>query len=240
MLGYLTVAGLPLLYLLTRMPLPTPEIRRWLAELAQRYEVSENAALAAFHALSEGGGRMAQFHHPELGGGVQWMRGGMILIGEIFNNALKARVDGLCTEISERVLAQAPSPPTFAPYQGPQRDEPNTTAGASAPTGEGASAAAGPAWGAPQRWWPETLGPPSAAGTQYGLAYALFADQHRVALRSRGQVRIYDSLDHRITGIAQRQRDGEASVTFTSQHGAVALDRLPLVDEYPDPSSDGA
>ena len=50
---------------------------------------------------------MAQFTHPELGGSGQWMQGGMTMVGDMFNNALKAQVDGLCAELS-RFLAQHP------------------------------------------------------------------------------------------------------------------------------------
>ncbi len=30
----------------------------------------------------------------------QWSQGGMIMIGDMFNNALKYRVDALCSELS--------------------------------------------------------------------------------------------------------------------------------------------
>jgi len=43
---------------------------------------------------------MAQFNHPELGGMGQWATGGMIMIGDMFNHALKARVDALCNDLA--------------------------------------------------------------------------------------------------------------------------------------------
>ncbi|PIL19380.1 hypothetical protein P775_14660 [Puniceibacterium antarcticum] len=54
-------------------------------------------------AVQRGQGTQAQFNHPELGGMGQWSLGGMTMIGDMFNNGLKARVDGLCTELS-RIL----------------------------------------------------------------------------------------------------------------------------------------
>jgi hypothetical protein len=76
-----------------------------IADIAQRHGFSPDAARAVAEALRHGGGRMAQFNHPELGGMGQWVSGGMIMIGDMFNNSLKARVDALCRE-----LAAAPGP----------------------------------------------------------------------------------------------------------------------------------
>jgi hypothetical protein len=47
-----------------------------------------------------GRGGMAQFKHPEFGGSGQWMSGGAIMIFDMFNNVLKARVGALCNELS--------------------------------------------------------------------------------------------------------------------------------------------
>src|SRR5215468_12656957 len=74
-------------------------------ELAQRYGVSADAVLTLLHALVHGNGTMAQFDHWELGGQGQWMRGGMVMVGDMFNQALKATVDGLCTELSSLLVA---------------------------------------------------------------------------------------------------------------------------------------
>ncbi|HEX8311153.1 MAG TPA: hypothetical protein VF614_07555 [Chthoniobacteraceae bacterium] len=41
--------------------------------LAERYGVSEEAVETLRSALERGGGRLAQFSHPELGGYGQWM-----------------------------------------------------------------------------------------------------------------------------------------------------------------------
>ena len=49
---------------------------------------------------------MAQFNHPEFAGSGQWMRGGMTMVSDMFNNSLKGRVDGLCSELSNVVASQ--------------------------------------------------------------------------------------------------------------------------------------
>lgn len=58
--------------------------------LAQRYGVSVEAVSTLLKAAAAGGGTMAQFHHPELGGSGQWMRGGVTMVGDMFNRRLPA------------------------------------------------------------------------------------------------------------------------------------------------------
>jgi len=43
---------------------------------------------------------MAQFSHPEFGGSGQWMSGGMLMLGDMFDHELKRRVNALCMELS--------------------------------------------------------------------------------------------------------------------------------------------
>ena len=79
----------------------TPEAANAIADIAQRHGLSQEAVLGMLVALREGGGTMAQFNVPELGGNGQWMRGGMTMVGNMFDNALKARVDTLCGELAQ-------------------------------------------------------------------------------------------------------------------------------------------
>ncbi|MFC0389092.1 hypothetical protein ACFFIC_26605 [Roseomonas vinacea] len=52
-------------------------------------------------------------------------------------------------------------------------------------------------------WWPGDLGQPSSTGGQDGLRYAFFPDARRLAIEKDGAVTVYDSGEHRITGVAQ-------------------------------------
>ena len=79
----------------------TPEAANAIADIAGRHGLSREAVLAMLFALHTGGGSMAQFDIPELGGSGQWMRGGMTMVGNMFDNALKARVDALCNELAQ-------------------------------------------------------------------------------------------------------------------------------------------
>ena len=71
--------------------------------LARRTGFSRSAVESMQGSIVRGGGRMAQFDHPEFGGAGQWMQGGMLMIGDFSNTALKGRVDALCEALAERV-----------------------------------------------------------------------------------------------------------------------------------------
>jgi Short C-terminal domain len=88
-------------------PAVPPEVESAINDIAQRYGLSREAVLAMLYAVHAGGGTMAQFSIPELGGSGQWMRGGMTMVGNMFDNALKARVDALCGELAQ-LLATTP------------------------------------------------------------------------------------------------------------------------------------
>ena len=83
----------------------TPAGEAAVAELAQRYRVSDGAVRALLDAVIRGGGAMAQFSHPELGGSGQWMRGGMTMVGDMFNSGLQSTVSGICSELSAKMAA---------------------------------------------------------------------------------------------------------------------------------------
>src|SRR5208283_5405957 len=88
------------------MPKLSPEGLRAVADIAQRTGFSSDAVASMLFAVIAGNGRMAQFSHPEFGGSGQWMGGGAIMLSDMFNNALKARVDALCGELSALVMSE--------------------------------------------------------------------------------------------------------------------------------------
>jgi hypothetical protein len=75
-------------------------------ELSRRYGLSTDAVITLLQSLLNSNGSMAQFDHRELGGSGQWMPGGMTMVGDMFNHGLKAKVDGLCSELSELLVIQ--------------------------------------------------------------------------------------------------------------------------------------
>ena len=126
-------------------------------------------------AVNSGGGTMAQFNSPELGGGGQWMQGGMTMVGDMFNSGLKNTVDNLCSEIANAL----PNIQIFPMAEAGTRES--------------------------NQWWPTSLnlGSPFSSGGQNYIRYALFAN--RLAVELNGEVTVYDTLDNSIGGVSQQQ-----------------------------------
>ena len=82
------------------MQLLTPAGQNIVNEIAQRYNLSQDAVICMLSAVNNGGRSMAQFNCPELGGSGQWMQGGMTMVGDMFNYGLKNTVNNLCDELS--------------------------------------------------------------------------------------------------------------------------------------------
>ena len=68
--------------------------------IGRRHGFGAAAVREVAEALRRGGGTMARFNHPELGGMGQWSAGGMVMIGDMFNHDLEARVAALCNELA--------------------------------------------------------------------------------------------------------------------------------------------
>src|SRR3984893_10735570 len=98
-----TMRGWPYLPALrsNSLPRPTDQGLQKINDLPQHYGVSADAVMTLLQALLNSKGTMAQFDHRELGGAGQWMAGGMTMVGDMFNHRLKAKVDGLCSELSQ-------------------------------------------------------------------------------------------------------------------------------------------
>jgi Short C-terminal domain len=211
----------------------TSEGQQQVTELAQRYGVSTEAVLTLLYALMRGHGTMAQFDHRELGGRGQWMPGGMVIVGDMFNQALKATVDGLCVDLASLLVAadlvQAASARSPMPSQGTQdqqRGDVRPAAESQAPAAVSLFRAS-PA-GSAGAWWPAELGMPAASGAQNAMRYAYFPAQRRLAIAVHEDLRLYDTLDHQVSGVSQQQGPG-STVTFTSQHGIVEVTSLPMM-----------
>jgi hypothetical protein len=202
----------------------TPEGQRLVADLSQRHGFSQDAVTHMLFAVLHGNGSMAQFSHPEFAGSGQWMQGGMLMLGDMFNHGLKSRVDALCNDLSN-LLANQPGLLRSGSFQGQSQSgggQQQQYAGGM--LGESSLFVPDPA----QHWWPAELGQPNAAGSQNNVQYAYFAGPRRLAVKTGGQVWVYDTLDHQIGGFSQQQGSG-GSILFTSQYGTVVLSTLPVV-----------
>lgn len=202
-------------------------------KLAKKYKVSPEAVMVLSDALRRGNLTMAQFSHPDLGGSGQWMQGGMTMIGDMFNDGLKATVNGLCAELAAMLAAQPAPVDTVAPASQSQQQSTGQTASSGAKqkkTKQPASVGSAPTFQAMSSaaWWPAKLGSPNSSGAQNNMRYAYFASAQRLVVDIDGQVTVYDTGDHQISGVSQQQ-SGTRSVTFTSQHGTVKSSDLKVV-----------
>jgi hypothetical protein len=172
---------------------------RALDAIARQHGFSGDAVLHMYQALMRSEGRMAQFSHQEFGGPGQWMTGGMTMIGDMFNDQLKGRVDRLCQSLRTLQI----NADNFVP------DSARTnTSGAV--------------------WWPAEFGIPTSSGSQNHSRYAYFGQTQRLVVDSLGKTTIYDTRGHAINGFSQQQSDASAA-TFETDAGPIDLSRLPVV-----------
>lgn len=206
-------------------------------QIAQRHGFSVEATRHMLDAVRRGNGSMAQFGHAEFAGSGQWMHGGMTMVSDLFNHDLKRRVAALCEELAGVVSGEArpanrPSPGAATTARAGAGDGSLSTASAASSSGPSSGVSTAPPASSSSTsadWWPGDLGRPNSTGSQNDMRYAWFADARRLAIRRGGEVAVYDTQDHRISGVSQQQ-GGADSVSFSSQHGPVSLDSLPRVD----------
>ncbi|CAA6826983.1 MAG: Unknown protein [uncultured Sulfurovum sp.] len=136
----------------------TQEGQNLVNDLSNRYNLSSDAVIHMIVAVNNGGGTMAQFNSPELGGGGQWMQGGMTMVGDMFNNGLKNTVDNLCTEIANALATMTIFPVIPAGTKGSNQ------------------------------WWPTNLGMPFSSGGQNNIRYAVFPQRLAVELNGETTV----------------------------------------------------
>jgi hypothetical protein len=236
----------------------SPAGRQAINDLAQRYGFSPDAVTSMLDAVINGNGGMAQFNHPEFGGSGQWMQGGMIMLSDMFNHALKGRVDGLCHDLANLVASQPDlvrggsfqSQSQGGQQPGDHGQQQSGYGGGQQQGGYGQQQGGGygggqqqqdgagpvgpvslfvpPAPGSSGDWWGADLRWPTSTGAQNGVRYAYFAQARRLAIELGGRVTIYDTLDHQIGGFSQQQSHG-GSLAFSSQYGLVDVASLPVL-----------
>lgn len=221
----------------------SPAGQQAIDDIAQRHGFSVDATLSMLDSVINGNGSQAQFSHPEFSGSGQWMRGGMTMVSDMFNNHLKGRVDGLCSELSNLVMRE-PDLLRSGSFQSQRQGggygdgQAQTHYGGNAQSyssqnsngnGFGASSLfVPPAPGSSNDWWPADLRWPNSTGAQNGVRYAYFAQARRLAIELNGRVTVYDTLDHQIGGFSQQQSYG-GTLSFNSQYGLIDVASLPVI-----------
>ena len=218
----------------------SPHGQQLIAEIAQRHGFSVDGTLSMLDSVINGNGSMAQFSHPDFSGSGQWMRGGMTMVSDMFNNHLKGRVDSLCFELSN-LIANQPDLVRTGSFQSQsqggsggygQAQTSHSGSGNSQQQGPDGFGAASlfvpPAPGSSADWWGPDLRWPNSTGSQNGVRYAYFGQARRLAIEVGGSVTIYDTLDHQIGGFSQQQSIG-GTLSFSSQYGLIDVASLPVI-----------
>jgi hypothetical protein len=201
------------------MTLYPDRIRAPIEALARQSGFPEDAVETMLGAVLAGGGHMAQFDHPAFGGSGQWMRGGMLMIPDFSNHALKERIGRLCDALADWVATE-PAVAGADSFQVQRQTSDGVTRVQDSRRGSDSS---------PSRWWPADLGTPDTSGAQDGMRYAWFETSRRLVIDADGRITTYDTGDHRIGGVSQQQ-GGSDTVSFRSQNGSLDLRSLPVVD----------
>ena len=183
----------------------TEEGKTKIHDLAIKYGISLDAVNNMLQAVSYGHGTQAQFNIAEFGGMGQWMKGGMTMVGDMFNHSLKNTVNNLCSELSHLIH-------TDDNFIEPSTEKAHEFFG----TGT---------------WWPSEFGSPSSNGSQNNMKYAYFGPPvSRLVIENDGKKSIYDTLKFIISGVSQSQV-GSQNLSFSSQLGPVNLQSLILISE---------
>lgn len=208
----------------------SPAGQQTVDDIARRHGFSSDAVISMLQSVINGNGSMAQFNHPEFSGSGQWMSGGMTMVSDMFNNYLKGRVDGLCSELS-RLVANQPDLLRSGSFQSQTQgdQQQNNNSYNSYPSNNTSSNGASlfvP--GSSGDWWPSDLRWPNSTGAQNNVRYAYFAQARRLAIEVYGRITVYDTLDHQIGGFSQQQSSG-GSLSFSSQYGLIDVASLPVI-----------
>jgi len=221
----------------------SPSGQQLINDIAQRHGFGVDATLSMLDAVINGNGSMAQFNHPEFAGSGQWMRGGMTMVSDMFNNYLKGRVDGLCSELAN-VVANQPDLVRSGSFQSQSQNggsgygQAQTSQSGHGNSQQQGGGGFGPSSlfvpGTSNDWWPSDLRFPNSTGAQNGVRYAYFAQARRLCIDIAGTVTVYDTLDHQIGGFSQQQSVG-GTLSFTSQYGLIDVASLPVISSNGQP-----
>lgn len=181
-----------------------------LSKLSEKHGVGRDAVATALAALKRGNGTMAQFSHADFGGMAQWSKGGMSMVGDMFNSGLKAKFDGVMADLAEALQSGTITN---------EDSEANAKSGAVDSKQRQQSSS---------NWWPSDLGSPSSSGSQNDMRYAFFPDAHRLVVEDGAKRTVYDTGSHMISGVSQQQ-SSDRTISFQSQDGVVRLGELKVV-----------
>lgn len=155
-------------------------------ELAEKFDISVGTVEQLLIDLQRTEGKQVQFNIQELGGFGQWQANGMIMIGDMFNNSLKDKVNRICQEIAQHSQTIKVEKKVNVEQQR------NAT----------------------------------TKGSQNGMSYAYYFNEHLLEVVIDGQLKKYDTKDYEILGVQQSQNTFGQKLSFSHSKGSIFLTDL--------------
>lgn len=164
-------------------------------DIAAKYQITEATVRTLLEGLQTTNGFQVQFNSAELGGMGQW-QSGMVMIGDMFNDGLKAKVAALCAELASFVREHQATQPE-------ESEKKDATVAA------------------PIKTIPATF-----SGSQNGTKYAYYAPQNVLQLEEDGTVSRYSTEGLTLWGVQQSQDGTGKKLKFTHAGGTITVDDL--------------
>ncbi|MBC7893460.1 MAG: hypothetical protein H7Y12_14685 [Sphingobacteriaceae bacterium] len=185
-----------------------------LSKLAERHGFSPALAQQILAQLQQNGGRQAQFNDPSLGGYGQW-QGGMLMIGDMMNYALKAKVAAFLADLAALATKSPAVPDALAQKARQAAETLQQTAFGSAQQSASAQNSA-------------SVQQSGRGGgfsvTQNGTTYQYSAEHNALVVN---ETEIYDTTGLRILGISSQQQNGQGILVLNTDQGPKQLSDLP-------------
>ncbi len=179
-----------------------------LSKLAERHGFSPALAQQILAQLQQNGGRQAQFNDPSLGGYGQW-QAGMLMIGDMMNHALKAKVAAFLSDLAALASKSPVVPDAVAQKAGRVAERMQQTASGSSQNS--ASVQQSGRGG-------------SFSVTQNGTTYQYSSEHNALVVN---ETEIYDTTGLRILGISSQQQNGRGILVLNTDQGPKQLSDLP-------------
>ena len=164
-------------------------------DIAAKYQITEATVRTLLEGLQTTSGFQVQFNIAELGGMGQW-QSGMVMIGDMFNEGLKAKVSALCAELASFLREPHPTEPEET------ATEPTTSA-------------------APIKTLRATF-----SGSQNGTKYAYYAPQNVLQIEEEDKIARYSTEGLTLWGVQQAQDGTGKKLKFTHAGGTITVDDL--------------
>lgn len=162
-------------------------------QLAERHGFSPDLAQSLLHELRRSGGRQAQFNDPALGGMGMW-QSGQLMIGDMMNHGLKAKVAAFLSDLAALLEASPDASPELT-----WRAEKMASMAAQ----QQSSSSQGTAGG-------------GFSVMQNGVAYRYSAERNELVVN---ETDVYDTTGLRVIGIHSQQQNGRGVLILNTDQG---------------------